>query len=136
MTEPVITINGRLLTEAQAMAVRVAITTFHAEMSVPGVLGQDEHGQRISEAYRDRLTEVLMINRSSGRGKPIDDDGATKEAPPSIMNKQRVDRILQLAGIVPEQASEVQLSFAKGYVRAGIAPDEAAVRLKRALGVK
>lgn len=59
MPEPKITINGHELTEAQAMAVRAAITAFHAETSDPKALGDDEHGVRMCAAYWCRLDEVL-----------------------------------------------------------------------------
>jgi hypothetical protein len=58
MTEPTITINGYELTPAQAMAVRVAVTSFHAEMSyiLPDAIGQPR-----ADAYAARLTEVLRL---------------------------------------------------------------------------
>jgi hypothetical protein len=59
--EPHITINGRELTTGQALAVRVAITSFHAEMSESNALGDDEHGRFMTEHYRDRLSEVLRL---------------------------------------------------------------------------
>lgn len=59
--EPEITINGTALTNAQAMAVRVAITSFHAETSHPHALGTDEHGLRMCTAYHLRLDEVLRL---------------------------------------------------------------------------
>lgn len=61
MSEPSIIINGQKLTPAQAMAVRVAITSYHAEMHQPDALGDDEHGQAMAKAYAARLGEVLMI---------------------------------------------------------------------------
>lgn len=60
MTEPRIQIEGRALTEAQAMAVRVAVMTLYAEV-------RTEKGRRdigpIADAYRDRLVEVLKLMR-------------------------------------------------------------------------
>lgn len=51
-------VNGTLLSEGQAMAVRVAVTMFHMEVSDPekaADLGP------IASAYRERLEEVLRI---------------------------------------------------------------------------
>lgn len=62
MNESDITINGVQLTNAQAMALRVACTAYHQEMaSNPDALGDDEHGRRMVAAYRDRLGEVLRL---------------------------------------------------------------------------
>lgn len=129
MSEPVITINGRPLIEAQAMAVRVAILAYHQEMADPLALGDDEHGKRMTEAYRDRLGEVLSIIAGVVR-----EDRAKQERMLTGMLVQRRDRILQLAGIVPERATAQQTRLADGYAAAGLPPDEAAVRLMRALG--
>lgn len=60
-TEPIITINGRILTSSQAMTVRVAISSLHAEMGTPGALGDDMEGKQRAAAYRQRLTEVLAF---------------------------------------------------------------------------
>lgn len=58
MTEPKVQIGDYVLSEAQAMAVRVAVTSFHAEMSDPqsaADLGP------IANAYQERLSEVIAI---------------------------------------------------------------------------
>lgn len=55
MDEPEITINGVRLTSGQAMAVRVAISSFNPDC------GDDEHGRAMSKAYADRLREVCRI---------------------------------------------------------------------------
>ena len=58
MSEPQIQIGGYVLTEAQAMAVRVAITDFHAQIC------DDEEFIAlgpIADTYRDRLHEVIKI---------------------------------------------------------------------------
>jgi hypothetical protein len=57
--EPEIIINGMRLSSAQAMAVRVAVTSYHGEMSDPVALGDDDHGRAMTKAYRERLSEVL-----------------------------------------------------------------------------
>jgi len=62
MNEPDIIINGHQLNSAQAMAVRVAITSFFQEMWGPTPLGEDEIGIKLQRGgYRDRLAEVLKI---------------------------------------------------------------------------
>ena len=61
MTEPEITINETALNSAQAMAVRVAITSYHIEMQDDDALGDDAHGRLMTKGYRDRLSEVLRI---------------------------------------------------------------------------
>jgi hypothetical protein len=55
MDEPEIIINGVHLTNAQAMAVRVAISSFDVDC------GDDEHGLAMSKAYAARLNEVFRI---------------------------------------------------------------------------
>lgn len=61
MSEPNIIINGQALTEAQAMAVRVAITNFHAETADMHALGTDQHGIEMCTAYHLRLSEVVKL---------------------------------------------------------------------------
>lgn len=61
MSEPNIIINGQILTVAQAMAVRVAITNFHAETADMHALGNDEHGMKMCTAYHLRLSEVVKL---------------------------------------------------------------------------
>lgn len=43
------------LTAAQAMAVRVAVSSFDADC------GDDEHGKAMAKAYTDRLNEVFRM---------------------------------------------------------------------------
>lgn len=63
--EPIIQINGHVLTDAQAMAVRVAVTIFHMEVS------EDAESREglgpIADLYRNRLSEVLKIMVPDGR---------------------------------------------------------------------
>jgi hypothetical protein len=61
MQEASITINERVLTNAQAMAVRVAISNFYSDMMEPDALGDDEHGRAMVTAYRERLVEVIRL---------------------------------------------------------------------------
>lgn len=56
--EPVVTINGVTLNNAQAMAFRVAISNFLADMQDPLALGDDEHGRFMTAAYRTRMQEI------------------------------------------------------------------------------
>lgn len=57
MDEPVITINGKTLTIAQAMTVRVAVGSFAMSLGADG-LGDDAQGKAITAAYLARLGEV------------------------------------------------------------------------------
>lgn len=66
MTEPAIVINSHRLTEAQAMAVRVAVSSFWKEMDAPDALGDDRAGRDLAWAYRDRLAEVIKIMHRQG----------------------------------------------------------------------
>lgn len=61
LSEANITINGVPLSTGQAMAVRVAVGSFYAEMKDPTVLGDDEHGRAMTIGYRERLLEVLRL---------------------------------------------------------------------------
>ena len=62
MDEPDIVVNGSVLSPGQALAVRVACTIYHQEMSRnPNALGKDKHGRHMREAYRVRLGEVLQL---------------------------------------------------------------------------
>lgn len=58
MTEPYIQIGDHVLTEAQAIAVRVAISVFHIETASDDF--KREIGP-ISDGYHARLGEVLTI---------------------------------------------------------------------------
>ena len=61
MSEPHVVINGIALTEGQAMALRVAVSSYLAELADRNALGDDEHGRAIAKAYRARLMEVSKI---------------------------------------------------------------------------
>jgi len=61
MSEADIVINGTPLHRSQAMAVRVALTSYHDEMSNPDFLGPDEMGRQMTAAYRARIGEVLKL---------------------------------------------------------------------------
>lgn len=53
--EPEIIINGQRLTPAQAMTVRVALSSFEPHC------GDDEQGIAMAKAYTDRASEVFRI---------------------------------------------------------------------------
>lgn len=64
MSEPFIQIGDHVLTEAQAMAVRVAVTSFYAET------GEEETRANlgpIADAYHMRLAEVLIVMKAKER---------------------------------------------------------------------
>jgi len=61
MADPIITINGRPLTEAEVNTLRVAVTSFHSEMSDPLALGDDEHGRFMTSAYRVNAGSILWL---------------------------------------------------------------------------
>lgn len=61
MIEPKITINGKELSDGQAMALRVAVTAYYQELEDPDSFGTDKHGRAQVRAYRDRLREILAM---------------------------------------------------------------------------
>lgn len=73
--ESCITINDITLTDAQAMTVRVAVTSFAMELRAVG-LGDDERGKAIAGGYLARLDEIfnLMLN--------VEGSGASASARP------------------------------------------------------
>jgi len=57
------------------MAVRVAVTSFLADMLEDG-LGEDEHGQKMAKLYSESLKEVLsIISLKTNRGADMKDKG-------------------------------------------------------------
>ena len=60
MNEASIIINGVVLTNAEAMTVRVALNGFIMELSENG-LGDDEHGKAMTKAYIEKAKNVLNI---------------------------------------------------------------------------
>ena len=64
--EPVIIIDGIRLTTAEAMTVRVAVGDYQRQMSEPGALGEDDHGEAMRKAYLNhtqRLSGLMACNR-------------------------------------------------------------------------
>lgn len=55
--EPTVTINGIMLTEAQAMTVRVAIESFAMSLKSDG-LGDDAHGKEMVKLYGRRINDI------------------------------------------------------------------------------
>lgn len=130
MTEAIVTINGRKLSDPQVAALRAAVTSFYTEMLTPTALGSDEHGLRMTEAYRDRMSEVLALIAAAPASAPT---ALVAPLKLSDLEERRMMRILSLAGIVPEAATQVQKTIAGGYAVQAIPVDEAAMRLQRAL---
>lgn len=58
MSEPVITVNGRTLSTAEAMTIRVSINSFGMDLQATG-LGDDEHGRTMTNGY---LACIRSIN--------------------------------------------------------------------------
>lgn len=64
--EPIITINGVTLTNAQAATVRCAIADFWEQLTTEG-LGDDAHGHAMVAAYTARLREVSALIAPAAR---------------------------------------------------------------------
>lgn len=60
MVEANIVIEGTVLTDAQAMTVRLAIDAFRERQQNEG-LGDDARGNAMSSAYAQRADEVLTL---------------------------------------------------------------------------
>jgi hypothetical protein len=58
--EPKKTINGKQLTLAQAMTVRVALGSFHISLTAEG-LGNDAAGQAICDGYLAQLQTIFPL---------------------------------------------------------------------------
>ncbi len=67
MSEPKIIINGVLLTDGQAMTLRVACNDFYSRMSNEG-LGDDEMGKQLASAYLKQAAAILCLMQ--GESKP------------------------------------------------------------------
>jgi hypothetical protein len=107
-------INGRALVEPQIQALRAALSF------------ADQTGAMVEFPFDpDRLTEVLQMLQPTERQK--------QEKMLTGMHTDRVNRVLQLAGIAPDHAAPEARKLAEGYVIAGVRNDEAAIRLQRAL---
>jgi hypothetical protein len=58
--EPLITVNGTILSDAQAMALRCAVEAFAGSLTSDG-LGDDEHGRIMVAAYLACLESVRKM---------------------------------------------------------------------------
>ncbi len=58
--EPVVVMNRECLTVAQAMTIRVALESFDMSLAHDG-LGDDEHGRRMTEAYRANIAAIRDV---------------------------------------------------------------------------
>jgi hypothetical protein len=56
-SEPVVTVNGHTLSNAQAMTFRVALENFAMDLSANG-LGDDAHGTAMTAGYLARINEI------------------------------------------------------------------------------
>jgi hypothetical protein len=61
--EPIITINGRTLTNAQVMTVRVAVESFASFLQEKSVLGDDTHAVLMRGGYLARIAEIRQAMR-------------------------------------------------------------------------
>lgn len=61
MSEARITINGVELTVGQAMTIRCALNSFGASLA-DGGLGDDEHGNTMTEIYLANIREIMGIS--------------------------------------------------------------------------
>ncbi|RKD68950.1 hypothetical protein [Rhizobium sp. WW_1] len=60
--EASVTINGKQLSSAQAMTLRVAVMNFFSEMTGdPHVLGDDEHGVTMTRLYKEHCAEIIAL---------------------------------------------------------------------------
>lgn len=57
MKEPMITMNGLLLTESEAMTVRVAVESFSMSLHHDG-LGEDEVGKSLTTGYMTNIDRI------------------------------------------------------------------------------
>lgn len=60
MAEANIVVEGTVLTQAQALVLRIALDAFRERMSTEG-LGEDDVGRSLARAYVERAAEVLDL---------------------------------------------------------------------------
>jgi hypothetical protein len=68
VTEAKVSIDGKELTGAQTMAIRIALDHFTSVLREKG-LGLDEHGRAMTAAYLERLEEVRNMMAESSDTK-------------------------------------------------------------------
>jgi hypothetical protein len=93
MREPIITINGTTLTEAQAMTVRVSVTHFQGRIDRPEALGEDETGEAIRQGYLARSTEIIsmMLTPSPSTHVAWDETAPSREYIATL--KEEIERL-------------------------------------------
>lgn len=64
--EPTIIVNGVLLSEGQALTLRVALTAFMFDVRGTG-LGDDPHGKEMARNYIARAEEISVLMHRSNR---------------------------------------------------------------------
>lgn len=64
MKEADITVSGTLLTQAQSLAIRVALGQFQRSLLDNG-LGTDKHGELMTKHYLERIGEINALIRLS-----------------------------------------------------------------------
>jgi hypothetical protein len=74
MTEPKISLNGRALTYAQALTLRVAVAQFAILLRNPHALGRDKIGRKMRANYLGRIDEIALLMRLDQPGDPEDND--------------------------------------------------------------
>lgn len=67
MSEPRITVNGHLLSDGQAMTVRVALEDLAGDIMQDG-LGEDLHGTHMTASYLSSIEEIRGFYRSGTLG--------------------------------------------------------------------
>jgi hypothetical protein len=66
VSEPRITVNGTELTEAQALAVRLALGAFQVALMRPDSLGEDDIGRTTAADYMQSIVEINMLMLTKG----------------------------------------------------------------------
>lgn len=61
MNEPEITINGIQLNSAEAITIRVAVSSFLSNLKDENALGDDEHGKRMRKEYLKNLGIICLL---------------------------------------------------------------------------
>ena len=58
--EPIIIINGKATTEAQAMTIRCALDSFYSTLREEG-LGDDDHGRSMVNSYCKNIEDIRKL---------------------------------------------------------------------------
>ena len=67
MKEATVIVDGVELTQAQVMTMRVALSSFATDMTRPGVLGEDKHGEKMRALYltHSREIEKMLVDSAN-----------------------------------------------------------------------